>query len=198
MQGYKFQPAFQWGNPLESLRSASGPQQVSSYRGGSAPRLRGAGKVEERPEANSIMEEELRALLLPLFLPPLRCLGRPRGRGCTSRRLEQVLFQCTRHQREVGVGGAVFMLTKATSHPQDQWLQNARPQQMLKTALILVLERKRRLVHGSLFEWCQSLSCQERQAYLLLSLPIQHRGSCPNAHVQIVFMTVLRRSDRAF
>lgn len=90
------------------------------------------------------------------------------------------------------------MLTKATSHAQEQLFQKARPQQTLEPALILALERKRTFVHDSLFEWCQSLGCHERQACLLLSLLIQHRGFCPNARVQIVFMTVLRRSDRAF
>ena len=62
---------------------------------------------------------------------------------------------------------------------------------MLETALILAFERKRRGIPGSLFEPWLSRKVG-------VPLPIQHWGSCPNAHVQIVFMTVLRRSDRAF
>lgn len=143
------------------------------------------------------MEGELGALLLSFRSSPRpHCLRRPgaaglgqraplnRGRGSAPGTREKLRL--------------VVTLTKATSYAQEELFQNAGPQQMWKTALLLGRKGTRSLVRGSRFEPRQSLSCQARRAYLPLPLPIQHRGSCPNAHVQIVFMTVLRRSDRAF
>lgn len=130
-------------------------------------------------------------------LPPLHLrphLGRPRKQAAQANIQNRYGFGAPGARDKLRL---VIVLTKATSCAQEQLCQNARPRQMLETVLILELEGKG-VVHGSLLELCQSLVCQESQAYLLLSLPSRHRGSCPNARVQIVFMTVLRRSDRAF
>lgn len=140
------------------------------------------------------MEGELGALLLPFLSSADRTAPEVWGSGRADGHFEQGPGKRPRHQREAEACGharkghilcarAVVSKCRASADVEDGLASRARGNKELSPGLPVWAAPKPQL--------------SGKAGIPAVALPV-HGGSCPNAHVQIVFMTVLRRSDRAF